>query len=192
VKRFLTEITLIDNFTIKTLLAIKRQMNDIPIIIDVEASGFGAGSYPIEVGIAMPEGSDYCRLIRPEPSWTRWDEDTEKVHGITREILQSHGKPITEVAEQLNDILGNKVVYSDGWGYDQTWLRLLYHHAGTEQQFQLEPLTAIMSDHQMRMWERTKWGVIREFNLKRHRASSDAKILQLTYLRSLETKLRLI
>jgi hypothetical protein len=96
------------------------------------------------------------------------------------------------VAEQLNDILGNKLVYSDGWGYDQTWLNLLFHHASAAQEFQLEPLTAIMSDHQMRMWERTKWRVIREFNLKRHRASSDAKILQLTYLRSLETKLRLI
>jgi hypothetical protein len=69
---------------------------------------------------------------------------------------------------------------------------LLFHHAGIDQKFQLEPLTAIMSDHQMRVWERTKWGVIREFNLQRHRASSDAKILQLTYLRSLENKLRLV
>jgi hypothetical protein len=182
----------IENFTKKAQVASDRRMNDIPIIIDVEASGFGAGSYPIEVGIAMPEGSDYCRLIRPEPGWTRWDEDTEKVHGITREILHNHGIPVTEVAAQLNEILENKVVYSDGWGYDQTWLSLLFHHAGAQLRFQLEPLTAIMSDHQMRMWERTKWGVIREFNLKRHRASSDAKILQLTYLRSLEIKLRLI
>ncbi len=190
--RFLTEITPIEIFVKKALHGTERHMIDIPIIIDVEASGFGAGSYPIEVGIAVPEGSDYCRLIRPEPSWTRWDEDTEKVHGLTREILQNHGKPAVEVAKQLNDILADKVVYSDGWGYDQTWLSLLFHHAGTQQQFQLEPLTAIMSDHQMRMWERTKWGVIREFNLQRHRASSDAKILQLTYLRSLETKLRLV
>ena len=191
-EEFLTEITLVNHFKKKALIATECLMNDIPLIIDVEASGFGAGSYPIEVGIAMPEGSDFCRLIRPESNWTRWDEDTEKVHGITREILQSHGKPVIEVAEQLNEILDNKIVYSDGWGYDQTWLSLLFHHAGIHQRFQLEPLTAIMSDHQMRMWERTKWGVIREFNLQRHRASSDAKILQLTYLRSLETKLRLV
>jgi hypothetical protein len=167
-------------------------MSGIPIIIDVEASGFGAGSYPIEVGIAMPEGNDFCCLVRPEPSWTRWDEETEQVHGITQEILFRHGKPVTEVARLLNQILEDNFVYSDGWGYDQTWLRLLFHHAGIDQKFQLEPLTAIMSDHQMRVWERTKWGVIREFNLQRHRASSDAKILQLTYLRSLENKLRLV
>lgn len=167
-------------------------MGDIPIIIDVEASGFGAGSYPIEVGVAMPAGADFCRLIRPISAWTHWDADFEKVHGIERETLQSHGRPVCEVAAQLNELLEDSIVYSDGWGYDQTWLSLLFHHANIEQSFILEPLTAIMSDHQMRMWERTKWGVIREFNLQRHRASSDAKILQLTYLRSLETKLRLL
>jgi len=167
-------------------------MNGIPIIIDVEASSFGAGSYPIEVGVAMPEGNNYCRLIRPEPSWTHWDEETEKVHGITRDILEQHGKPAVVVAEELNRLLDGEVVYSDGWGYDQTWLSLLFHQADLIQRFTLEPLTAIMSDNQMRMWERTKWVVIREFNLQRHRASSDAKILQLTYLRTLETKLRLL
>lgn len=167
-------------------------MNNIPIIIDVEASSFGAGSYPIEVGVAMPEGNNFCRLIRPEPGWTRWDEESEKIHGITQDILSKHGKPACEVAEELNRLLEGEVVYSDGWGYDQTWLSLLFHHVNLVQSFTLEPLTAIMSDHQMRMWERTKWVVIREFNLQRHRASSDAKILQLTYLRSLETKLRLL
>lgn len=167
-------------------------MNGIPIIIDVEASGFGAGSYPIEVGVAMPEGDGYCRLIRPEPNWTRWDDDTEKVHGISRDILQKQGTSAREVAEELNQLLEGEVVYSDGWGYDQTWLGLLFRQANVTQLFKLEPLTAIMSDNQMRLWERTKWGVIREFKLQRHRASSDAKILQLTYLRSLETKLRLL
>ena len=167
-------------------------MNGVPTIIDVEASGFGAGSYPIEVGVALPQGTNFCRLIRPEPSWTHWGADTEEVHGITRDILQLHGRPAVEVAEELNHLLEGEVVYSDGWGYDQTWLSLLFHHADMTQRFMLEPLTAIMSDHQMRMWERTKWGVIREFNLQRHRASSDAKILQLTFLRSLETKLRLL
>ena len=29
----------------------------LPAVLDVEASGFGAGSYPIEVGIAMPDGT---------------------------------------------------------------------------------------------------------------------------------------
>ena len=28
-----------------------------PIVIDVEASGFGKGSYPIEVGVVLPDGS---------------------------------------------------------------------------------------------------------------------------------------
>jgi hypothetical protein len=110
-------------------------MNGIPIIIDVEASAFGAGSYPIEVGVAMPEGSSYCRLIRPQPNWTHWDDDSEKVHGISREILRSHGKPVLEVAEELNRLLEGEVVYSDGWGYDQTWLSLLFDQTDIVQRF---------------------------------------------------------
>ncbi len=42
-------------------------MIDLPTVIDVEASGFGAGSYPIEVGVAFPDGRSWCCLIRPEP-----------------------------------------------------------------------------------------------------------------------------
>ena len=32
---------------------------ELPIIIDIEASGFGRGSYPIEIGYHMPDGESY-------------------------------------------------------------------------------------------------------------------------------------
>ena len=67
-----------------------------PIFIDVEAAGFGRGSYPIEVGLAMPDGQSYCYLIRPEPEWTFWDDKAEAVHAISRDILQHHGRPARE------------------------------------------------------------------------------------------------
>lgn len=41
-----------------------------PAVLDVEASGFGRYSYPIEVGYALPDGRVFCTLIRPEPHWT--------------------------------------------------------------------------------------------------------------------------
>jgi hypothetical protein len=39
----------------------------IPDIIDVEASGSGPRSYPIEVGIATATGLRYSTLILPAP-----------------------------------------------------------------------------------------------------------------------------
>jgi hypothetical protein len=46
----------------------------LPAIIDLEASGFGKGSYPIEVGFVLPEGAMYCTLIQPAPHWRHWDD----------------------------------------------------------------------------------------------------------------------
>jgi hypothetical protein len=47
--------------------------SEVPAVLDVEASGFGAGSYPIEIGYIASDGTSYCTLIRPAPSWTHWD-----------------------------------------------------------------------------------------------------------------------
>ena len=41
-----------------------------PLIIDVEASGFGATSYPIEVGVALDGRDNFCSLILPASDWT--------------------------------------------------------------------------------------------------------------------------
>ena len=35
-----------------------------PAVLDIEASGFGVGSYPIEVGFVLPDGQSYCSLLR--------------------------------------------------------------------------------------------------------------------------------
>ena len=45
-----------------------------PLIIDVEASGFGPLSYPIEVGLALSAGEKYCSLILPAADWTHYCE----------------------------------------------------------------------------------------------------------------------
>ena len=56
-----------------------------PYIIDVEASGFGSDSYPIEVGLALEPGERFCTLIRPLDHWDHWDEQAESVHKISRD-----------------------------------------------------------------------------------------------------------
>ena len=157
-----------------------------PLIIDVEASGFGALSYPIEIGIAMESDQKYCTLILPAPDWTHWNEAAEKVHRIPRDILETYGKPMAEVTEQLNDLLRGKTLYSDGWVIDKPWLTTLFHAAGASMDFYVSPLEIILSEPQMNSWHRTKEEVIEEMELARHRASHDALIIQKTYQRTLK------
>lgn len=158
--------------------------NNIPIILDIEASGFGNGSYPIEVGFVLPSRSSHCFLIRPEPDWTHWDEGAAKVHGIRRDLLLQKGLPVAAIAERLNHHLQGLTVYSDGWGYDMSWVSLLFERAGVAQSFHIETLVSLLSDQQLRHWEKTRRDVIAELKVRRHRASSDALILQETYLRT--------
>lgn len=156
-----------------------------PPIIDLEASGFGATSYPIEVGVALEGNRKYCTLILPAPAWTHWDEEAEKVHRIARDILEHHGRPMQEVASQLNSLLRGRTLYTDGWVVDKPWLITLFHAAGMEMEFQVSPLEIILSEYQMEHWHATKDRVIAEMNQARHRASYDAWTIQETYKRTL-------
>lgn len=156
-----------------------------PIIIDVEASGFGRGSYPIEVGFVMPDGETQCTLIKPEHSWTHWDESSEALHGITREVLAKHGKPIEEVARWLNQHLRGLTVYSDAWGNDLSWLGALFEYAEVPQLFHLDALNKLLSENQMNTWSDARNQVLSDLGIKRHRASNDAKVIQRTYLATL-------
>ena len=152
-------------------------------VIDVEASGFGRGSYPIEVGFVLGSGESYCMLIAPEPEWTHWDQDAESLHGISRELLKSHGRPIKEVADFLNKHLAGQVVYTDAWGNDSSWLGLLFNDAECSQHFKLESLCSLLTEEQKNIWHDIKDKVQLELSVKRHRASNDARLLQQTWLR---------
>jgi len=158
----------------------------MPVIIDVEASGFGKGGYPIEVGLALPDGSPHCILVTPHRTWTMWDDSAEAVHGISREVLESHGRPAREVAERLNALLWEKTVYSDAWSFDMPWLAKLYDAVDLEQGFRVAALHEIMTPRQLEQWHQVKGEVERDLQLQRHRASGDARILQETYRRTMD------
>lgn len=155
-----------------------------PYIIDVEASGFGSNSYPIEVGLALEPGQRYCTLIRPADHWRHWDEQAESVHRISREQLSINGRPVTEVAHELNHRLKNKIVFSDAWGVDNAWVIALYAAAGMDKTFSLSPLEMILSEKQIDLWMQTRDAVVKDLGLQRHRASNDSWIIQETYVRT--------
>jgi hypothetical protein len=154
-----------------------------PPFIDIEASGFGAGSYPIEVGFVLADGQTYCTLIRPEPDWRHWDDSAQGVHGISRDVLHTHGKSPEEVAREVNERLRGQTVFTDSWYHDYNWLSRLFDAAGASPQFKLEDLRALLPGDTADRWHSTKEVVTAELNLSRHRASNDARILQTTLMR---------
>ncbi|WP_446808422.1 hypothetical protein ACH50O_14110 [Methylomonas sp. 2BW1-5-20] len=155
-----------------------------PNVIDFEASGFGFDSYPIEVGVVLGSGQKYCALIKPASNWLYWDAQAEQVHGLSRDTLISRGKSIALVAAELNAFLADQTVYSDGWVVDKPWLSRLFYQSGVKPTFYLSALEMILKEAQMDIWTQTKQQVIQDLALMRHRASTDALIIQETYART--------
>jgi hypothetical protein len=153
---------------------------DLPCVLDIEASGFGRGSYPIEIGFVLPDGTAYCTLIAPEETWTHWDGDAERMHGISRAVLQRHGRSAREVAAELNQRLAGRAVYCDNWAHDYTWLARLFDSAATSPSFRLRHLRELMSESAAEHFDDARETIERKLQLRRHRASSDARVLQMS------------
>ena len=170
-------------------MSIATDLPDLPIafeppgVLDIEASGFGVGSYPIEVGFVLPDGQSYCTLIRPAPNWLHWDPQAQKVHGISQQMLATHGRSVQEVAQELNDRLQGRTLYTDAWLHDYTWLATLYEAAEQVPAFRLDDLRSLFTETEATHWHVVKKQVATELKLQRHRASSDARILQSTLIR---------
>lgn len=154
---------------------------NIPAIIDLEASGFGRGSYPIEVGVALEDGTVHAMLITPANGWDHWDEKAEQIHGITREHLKQNGKPVREVAIFLNDLCGGQILYSDAWSFDSSWLGRLFDEAEIVQRFRLDTITRLLNEDELNRWSDVKDETGKVLGLELHRAANDVKLLRETF-----------
>ncbi|NDY91390.1 hypothetical protein G3A44_09320 [Ideonella sp. TBM-1] len=150
----------------------------LPCVIDVEASGFGRGSYPIEVGVVLEDGQAWCSLVRPAPDWTHWDEQAERLHGLSRPLLSRHGRPAREVALALNHHLRGRAVHTDAWAHDYPWLARLFDEAGLLPAFRLHHLHALFTPEQAAGWDDAVAQARVALGPMRHRASNDARVLQ--------------
>lgn len=54
--------------------------------------------------------------------------------------------------------------------------------------FKLEDLRTVLTPYQESVWHITKQYILNEFQVRRHRASADAKVLQLTWLKTVEAE----
>lgn len=153
-----------------------------PTIIDIEASGFGSLSYPIEIGVVKTNGERYCALIEPQPEWNHWSNTAQAVHGISRRLIENCGRPPREVCVELNQFLGDITAYSDAWTHDSPWLNRLFFAARINPSFHLSAIEMIATEAQLLLWDKTKKQLEQRLDIKRHRASGDAYLIQQTYL----------
>lgn len=149
-----------------------------PCVLDIEASGFGPGSYPIELGWVLPDGRARCTLVRPAPHWTHWDPAAAALHGISQRKLQSHGRAPQEVARMLNEDLAGRTVYCDGWAHDYPWLGALFEAAEQVPHFRLETVNRMLDEAQLCALADARVLALQQLGLQRHRASNDARALQ--------------
>lgn len=155
----------------------KRSLS-VPVVIDFEASGFGAESYPIEVGYIRSAGERYCTLIRPQMEWTHWDRRAEAVHGLQRDLLIARGLPAAAVCQRLNQDLRGLTVYSDAWNHDLCWLHRLFEAVGVAPSFRLESILTLLTEDEAQHWSTMLHAVHRDIAGTRHRASTDAAVIQ--------------
>ncbi len=154
-----------------------------PTFIDFEASSLDlVASYPIEVGICLPDGEVKSWLIKPHVLWRDWSEKAARIHGIGRAELESQGIEVDIVTTEL-DVLLDGPVYCDAWTFDSFWLHRLYKAVHRKPQFQLDSISSLLNDEQVSRWQDTHSQVIEDMKLERHRAANDAIILHETWKR---------
>lgn len=161
----------------KTLKASK--VKDVAVI-DLEASGFGPESYPIEIGIVLPDGTRYQALVKPEQNWLHWDKDAQEVHGISRLYLLKEGRSVQEICRDINAMCNGVTLYSDCWVHDSHWFRALFNAARMPALARCRAVEYLLDDQQQAQYQSTKSQIATKLALPLHRALNDALVIQRT------------
>lgn len=100
------------------------------IVIDVEASGLGSDSYPIQIGwCSLDKRVQGSLLLQPAKTWNSWDDQAEEVHGIDRADLLN-GLPLEAATSIIMDVTQGRSVYCDAPIFDQFWIDTLFASTG--------------------------------------------------------------
>lgn len=162
--------------------------SDTIAFIDVEASGLGPHSWPIEVGWIFATGSPRSMLIQPADNWsmTAWEKSAEKLHRISPTQIVTEGKPPLDTALVLNAALAGVTVYSDAPDYDSFWLFRLYDAAGIKPNYRLNDIGDLLRP----IWKGEPKDLVTKATRTAphtHRAGDDVLHLQKMYHLALES-----
>lgn len=160
-----------------------------PPLIDIEASGLHPTSYPIEVAVRV-NGTMHSWLIRPEQHWTHWDEEAERLHGLSRELLHREGLSADVVAEELNSVFSGPqaIVYSDVAHWDDAWLTRLFDAAAVQRRVEVRPIQGLLSVTSLAEFQLALPAIQRANETRRHRAAADVELLLQAFLQAIGTR----
>lgn len=99
------------------------------VFLDFEASSLADRSHPIEVAWIFQNGRQESYLIAPAPNWTDWDDRSEAIHRISRELLAAEGVPHDEVARRMVEALTGHDLFASAPSWDGKWLSALLRSA---------------------------------------------------------------
>ena len=150
--------------------------------IDLEASGLGPFSWPIEVGWALEDGVTDAVLISPAPSWSMdaWDLKAERLHGISPRVLSDLGLDPAEACERIEAALAGRTVYSDAPDWDGFWMLRLFQAAGRRCEIRLNDFARAMPP----LSKEAKAKLLQQADRlapRRHRAAEDALHLRMIH-----------
>ena len=153
-----------------------NRVMDCLAVVDVEASGLSPLSYPIEVGI-YGNRVQYQKLIVPAKSWDHWSEKSEALHRLSREYLFHKGEHVTDVARELNSLLGAKRVYSDHADWDGFWIKRLFDAASIRQNFSVVDIRGLFTTDELSEYAIALKELNRSASRRAHRALDDARTI---------------
>jgi len=142
------------------------------ICIDLEASGLGPESYPIEVAWVNAESGDQDSfLIDPGTvqGWEFWDDFAEEMHGIDRAQLAAEGVSAAAACRRLNQALAGTTPVCDAYDFDFFWLSRLFESQGVAMAFRLRGAQSLLTPEQLSRYEQLSSAQSRS-----HRALDDA------------------
>jgi hypothetical protein len=147
--------------------------------MDIEASGLGTGSWPVEIGWALPFGPkrNGAVLIRPVPEWTHWSSVAEThFHKISRQTLDREGMAPGEALARVEEALYGCEIYVEDPAEDRTWFSRLVAAAGRETALRLHDAHGLFEAQALRR-RHNLTDIRREVSVRfphSHRAGADA------------------
>ena len=158
------------------------QHTDDIAFIDLEASGLGVSSWPIEVGWCGVEGEATSLLIKPREEWVaqHWDDEAERLHGLSIAELQANGEEPKLVCAALNAALKGKRVFCDAPDWDGFWLYRLFGACNVRQEFSLLAFSSLIGALNVGNIDQLVAQAEREFPHK-HRAGADVRHMQAVF-----------
>lgn len=145
------------------------------IILDVEASGLGDNSFPIEIGWVnrFNRRDNDSFLLCPDPSWTFWDDYAEEtIHRISRACLLEEGIDVVNACHRLNNSLKGQRILSDAAQTDRFWIQKLFSCADIQCEFSIGSIYELIPGDKADVFQRR----LKKENVP-HRALEDARAI---------------